>query len=680
MKRRLAFAGLLALVLTPLVELPAGAADRSGTGAPCTIVGTRGDDLLIGTSGNDVICGLGGDDVLKGRGGNDVLDGGPGSDQLAGGGGNDTLLGQTGQDTLEGGAGNDRLSGGGGADVLNGRAGDDVLGGDAGNDTESGGVGDDHLSGGGGADFLNGQVGDDVLGGDAGDDSEFGGSGADRISGGIGADELSGQLGEDQLAGDAGNDRMDGGAGGDAVDGGVGDDLVAGGAGDDNLLGSGGRDDLLGQAGDDNLDGGTEPDNLDGGDGTNLCVIGAEDTAKSCRYDRTPPQILELTVEPSIVDVRDAAATVTMRVHVVDDTGIDWASIEPAGHSITTQGTLRPPGDVRDQWWEAVGTVPQYAEPGTFDVDVQAFDRVSHISTRLFAAVITVVNSDPDTAPPVVSDLQITPGTVDVRNGDASVQVDARITDNKSGLDDAYFFLRAEAPNGTYNSLQYVTGDFVRASGTNRDGWYTATVTVPHGSSGGTWSAQVFAIDAVRNYRYSDGELLWADRLRQMPDLENYNETGLPGGSLEVIGAAFDTVAPTLDSVRVGQTTVDTLTSSVTVPIDLYGADQGDGIQWAQVDVAGDGGISLSSGVQLVEGTARQGRWRANVVVPQGTPPGRYLVTHIFLHDKWNSGEYSAPASATERYPALAPDRYTTATGELWDGAITVVDNPAAAG
>ena len=113
---------------------------------PCTITGTRGNDVLRGTSGSDVICAGSGNDIVYGRGGNDVIYGGPGNDVLRGGDGHDRLIGGSGQDILRGGDGNDRLTGGPGNDVLHGDGGADTLNTQderRGNDVARGGAGSD---------------------------------------------------------------------------------------------------------------------------------------------------------------------------------------------------------------------------------------------------------------------------------------------------------------------------------------------------------------------------------------------------------------------------------------------------------------------------------------------------------------------------------------------------------
>lgn len=192
-------ASLTALVLW-VGAAPAAGIIKPSPIAPCTIVGTEGNDVIHGTPGNDVICGLGGHDQLYGEGGNDVVRGGAGWDRLYGGIGHDGLDGDEGPDRLKGGSGGDWFRGGPGDDHVvywgqtkpvrirvgngpnDGTAGeqDDVL-----KDVESisGGKGDDIIVGTdnpyqGQAYKIFGNAGNDQL---AGGTNLFGGEGDDSL-------------------------------------------------------------------------------------------------------------------------------------------------------------------------------------------------------------------------------------------------------------------------------------------------------------------------------------------------------------------------------------------------------------------------------------------------------------------------------------------------------------------
>ena len=195
------------------------ACDNTTLGAPCTIVGTVGDDTIVGTEGNDVICGLGGDDRISGLGGNDIIFAGAGNDLVFAGGGNDTvyggagddeLLGNGNDDVLLGEAGNDELSGGFGSDVVSGARGVDVIDGGAGPDVIFGGRGHDTLDGNDGRDAIDGGRGNDsILGGD-GNDLLVGGPGRDSVLAGRGNDRILNVESSDFVSGEAGTDLIDG--------------------------------------------------------------------------------------------------------------------------------------------------------------------------------------------------------------------------------------------------------------------------------------------------------------------------------------------------------------------------------------------------------------------------------------------------------------------------------------
>ncbi|NHA70103.1 glycoside hydrolase family 19 protein [Phycicoccus flavus] len=116
--RRLAAAGVTALVAAGLAAGPASAETWRGGAGNDTHTGTNAADTLRGGDGADEIHGRGGDD------------------QIYGGNGNDSLYGDDGADTLWAGLGSDRLFGGAGPDTLHAddMRPDTLVCGDGGND------------------------------------------------------------------------------------------------------------------------------------------------------------------------------------------------------------------------------------------------------------------------------------------------------------------------------------------------------------------------------------------------------------------------------------------------------------------------------------------------------------------------------------------------------------------
>ena len=231
-----------------------------GNSGDDTLSGGKGSDTLSGNSGNDILHGDDQDDILLGGHGDDGLNGGNHDDSLVGGSGDDVLSGGYGDDTLLGGAGDDTLEGGGNDDTMIGGYGDDVMDGGYGDDTVKGGAGDDTLSGGHGDDIIQGGHGDDLIKGDAGDDEIHGGRGINTIDYSDYDVDLSILLHNKRAHGlEIGTDTLKyiqnaiAGDGDDSIKGTSGDNVIDGNAGNDSIRGLGGADTMSGGAGEDHF-------------------------------------------------------------------------------------------------------------------------------------------------------------------------------------------------------------------------------------------------------------------------------------------------------------------------------------------------------------------------------------------------------------------------------------------
>ncbi len=145
-------------------------------------------------------------------------------------------------------------------------------------------------------------------------------------------------------------------------------------------------------------------------------------------------------------------------------------------------------------------------EPGPHTFEARAIDAAGNVdptpATRAFEAVA------PDTTSPAVASLDLSAYDVDVNEQTAEVVVTARITDGESGVSDA------PAPQVQFReeSTSQATGaaTFVRASGTQADGIYEATVTIPAQASPGGWALAGEVRDAAGNltrFGTADGNL-----------------------------------------------------------------------------------------------------------------------------------------------------------------------------
>jgi RTX calcium-binding nonapeptide repeat (4 copies) len=523
-----------------------------------------------------------------------------------------TIVGKPGPDHLRGTAHHDVICGLGGNDVIDGLGGNDVVDGGAGNDTLVGGAGNDRLLGG---------VGNDVLTGQAGNDSITAATGNDRVDAGAGNDVVSAGAGNDTVASGTGNDRVSGGAGNDTETGSTGNDV---------LLGESGNDDLSGQAGN---------DTVNGGSGTNWCDAAGGDAQTACKTDTEHPEVHELELSPSTVDVTDHNAVVIATYHVTDDTGVR----QTAGGPTLVRGTIR------DGWWSWQFSVPRYAVPQTRDYTVNVTDRVGHSWSKDFPGALTILDAHPDLQTPVVQSLTVSPSTVDVRSAAKTVTGTVRITDDRAGVGRAYLcpahlfadgFRQAGACEWLY-----------RVSGTPQNGLFRASVAIPRGAVGGQWNFEVWVEDASENhdtqYCFGPDEDQW----RRTHDQGDPWWTTLPNGAgrFTVLGTT-DNNAPQLSSMTLSPSTVDVSTHDQTVTFDVAATDV-EGITGLGAWVHGSsdfGTIDVGTDEEpdLVSGTPQNGVWRLHIPIAQGTPPGTYVI-QLWIEDKTHFNSWFSPGSDT---------------------------------
>ena len=566
---------------------PADAATYASSGQRCTKVGTARADRLVGTSRADVICGLGGNDTIYGGGANDVIDAGYGNDVVHAGAGNDRVYAGYGSDSVHGDAGNDSLGGQGDSDTLDGGLGNDVVSGSYGNDRVTGGTGDD------------------------------------RVAGGAGNDTVSGSYGQDVVSGDLGNDT---------VSGDVGDDDLFGGAGDDDMTGGPGLDDL------------------DGGAGTNWCDEPSEDQHATCKIDLEDPVVHELRLDRTSVDVSDAAGVVTGLVHVTDDTGVSNVHL-----NLTASGSEDPPGDgfggrvsgtVRDGWWRLRIDVPRYLPATTLNLAATATDRLSRTGYAEYADQVTVLDRNPDLQLPVLQSLEVSTPAVDVRTAAAEFRVRVHITDDASGVQDAFVCAVHRGAEG-YEQVGTGCSGTSRTSGTARDGWWDIPYELPRYTPSGDYTFRACFNDTA----HTRGWTCWIpDAEADLNHIRGLDDLGprVPGGGgrLAVRGLDDDVNAPVLGTVTATPSPVDASHGARTVRLDVAASDV-EGLDRSGVAArvtSEDGSIQLSNGFwpTLVSGTDQDGVWRFELDVPGGTPPGRYVI-EVWLQDNTHQVGY-APA------------------------------------
>ena len=200
---------------------------------------------------------------------------------------------------------------------------------------------------------------------------------------------------------------------------------------------------------------------------------------------------------------------------------------------------------------------------------------VQHFKSLGFVPTFTVTSATPDTTPPMMTGLTITP-FVNTSLGPATVTVNLSATDNLTGLD---FVAGSKSPdlNGAYlefvspSGHQFLYGSvyngFTPLGGTSLSGTWQVKLTMPQYSEGGDWNLTYVGLrDAAGNFLslQSPSEI---QNLGLQTDLEVILPSLTPDGS---IGAAGGTVQDTVFGPRAALTLPPGLVGGTTVALDVF--------------------------------------------------------------------------------------------------------------
>jgi hypothetical protein len=374
-------------------------------------------------------------------------------------------------------------------------------------------------------------------------------------------------------------------------------------------------------------------------------LAAARHAGASLTADTTPPQLASLTITPSTIDTSTAAQNVTVQAHITDDlAGLSDGGSEPVS-TITFTGpsgaqhatgyltqAQRTAGSPLDGTYATIVTIPRASETGTWSATVSLVDTVGNTAS-LTSTQLAAAGDDSgfqqtgagDTAAPTVLSLAISPPTIDTSQAPATITVTTRITDNLSGVSNGSpqppSQLVLQGPTGSHH-VQATFGLAQRVSGSNTDGIYSTTVTVPHYAEQGTWSvASYTVVDNVGNQRVY--------------------------GAADLVGPAFtatfdqqgagDINAPRFVQFAVVPTAVDASQSDATVTFlaritdNLAGVASGVTDSPSQVTFrspSGSQSITASFGLaQLTSGTNLDGWYSYQGDIPKGAESGTWTLS-----------------------------------------------------
>jgi hypothetical protein len=264
--------------------------------------------------------------------------------------------------------------------------------------------------------------------------------------------------------------------------------------------------------------------------------------------DTAAPTVTAITLTPSSIDTSTAARTVTVRVRATDDlSGITSSTgpvptfggsihlnvVGPPGQqskSVFFSSHHRVSGTATDGLYETTLSMPRYSAAGTWRVsNVSAQDSAGN-SKITQGADLTAAGLDVsftqtgagDTTAPTLSEITVSPTEINPAVSAQSVTVSARITDDLAGLIDPS---SSNGWNGGYASVSFAnenSSSFAsvnltagnRVQGTETDGIYQATMTVPRGATGRFTMTGATVADAVGNLRFPSGAELGSASFR----------------------------------------------------------------------------------------------------------------------------------------------------------------------
>jgi hypothetical protein len=362
--------------------------------------------------------------------------------------------------------------------------------------------------------------------------------------------------------------------------------------------------------------------------------------------DGEAPRLQGLTVEQRSVDLSQGPRFVSFEVEVSDDS---------AGFSAGTLSVYSFSGDLVESysfgsgdntggdeflgryWFEL--EIPDTASFGPARIEVELSDLSGKsiiygeggepFPAAALEDLVLWDGENGDGQPPLVHELEVMPGTVDLTGGTATVAVLLRITDAAAGL--SYGSLSLINPDGSYTGA-VTFGEFDLISGDVFDGIYRVEIDVPQYGKEGEWRIECYVEDRAGN---------WVD----YPSGMEFSDVALPSFTV-VNSGPVDVALPFVTSLSVSPASIDTGSGPAQVQVTVQVGDALSGLRDALLyfyDPAGVFQGSLFTDLQAgfkTGGDEFDGTYQVTRTLPQGSMPGQWSV-RLFLRDRvGNAGLY----------------------------------------
>jgi hypothetical protein len=243
-----------------------------------------------------------------------------------------------------------------------------------------------------------------------------------------------------------------------------------------------------------------------------LCCALATSSAPALNPDA--PEIVSVAIAPDPVDISTSSQTLTVTLQITDEEdGFSDGTVRlynPSGNVVRSSsftGSARVDGDAMDGTYAVLATVPRYATPGDWRIDVTLRDTSSHEQNYIHAtdfpvpadSIFTVVNNVVDGLPPQIGTFEAVPQALPPGS---TVTLRVQVTDSGIGgvsgfaYGFPYFF---DAQEQLHTDLLIPFDQSLRISGDESDGVYEIPVVIPEDAPPGLWHLDFYFVDAAGN-------------------------------------------------------------------------------------------------------------------------------------------------------------------------------------
>jgi|GEM_PF-6149664 len=346
--------------------------------------------------------------------------------------------------------------------------------------------------------------------------------------------------------------------------------------------------------------------------------------------DTVAPVLVYLVVDPAVVDVDSAAASITFAVTARDAiAGVNHLLVflhDPSGAPGSSCVAGGPGGPAkREAVWACIAEIPRFAKPGEWAVSqITLYDAAnnhrSYMSDTLrqfgFPTTFTVRSTDPDTTAPALLEFTFSPETVEVVTDSQRVEFIARLADVQTGVRAAQLAIAAPGGSPWRGCLT-----MARIDGDEHDGIWTCDVWIPAQTPASTWTVQ-----RVTGWDHADNSKSFL--------FQELRDRGFPV-EIEVRNPASDTIPPVLTGFSIAPDSVSVAEGAQRVTFTFSVADEGTGVGAVYATVNGPGpqqGVGCTSRT-LTGGTGAAGTFECGITISEFSSPGEAIVAEVSVHD-----------------------------------------------